>query len=317
MTDSAEHHHADHGATDSASANHSRRLIVAINPAASFGKNKDVGSLVTEALRAQGHQVRTLIGASYAELIEKVDSAISSGTDGVVVVGGDGMVHLAVNAVVGTQIPFGIVPAGTGNDAARALGLDEKNPTRAISKLLDSLNSPKAVDAIRIESSAGRVWALGVLSAGFDALVNARANQMTFPAGPIRYKVAMALELARLRSLRYWITADGVSESVDSVIFAVANGTSIGGGIVITPDAELDDGWLDVFVVSPLSRLKFILLFPRVFSGKHLTHPKVRLQRVREVTIDGPDLMAYADGEPVGPLPVTVKIEPRALRVFA
>ena len=101
------------------------------------------------------------------------------------------------------------------------------------------------------------------------------------------------------------------------MLLAVANNVSIGGGMMITPDAKLDDGKLDLFLVKPLSRLRFARLFPKVFKGTHTGLDIVRIERVSSVRIDAPRVIAYADGERVGPLPVRVDIVPGALRILA
>lgn len=247
-----------------------------------------------------------------------VQLAIEDGLDALVVVGGDGMVSLAVEAVRDSGLPFGVVPSGTGNDVARGLGIPLDDPDAAIALLLDALDAgPRTIDAGRVVHGVHTTWFVGAVSAGFDALVNERANLMRRPRGRSRYTIAILRELISLRPRGYDLVVDGVAERVDAVLLAVANNTSIGGGMLIVPEADLSDGRFDLFVVAPISRSRFLRLFPKVFSGTHTGLDIVRISRVRSVSIDAVGITAYADGERIGPLPVSVDVVPGALRVLA
>lgn len=296
----------------------SLRITVAINPNASFGRRRDVGPRVAELLAAAGHEVAMLREPNLELLRREAEDAVQRGTDALVVVGGDGMVSLGTNLVAGTHIPLGIVASGTGNDMARALGLPLDDADAAVQVLLAALQSePRVIDAAIVRHGALTTWFCGALSAGFDARVNERANRMTRPRGPSRYTIAMLRELLSFKPIQYSLVVDGVAREVSAMLIAVSNGISIGGGMKITPDAELDDGELDLFIVSALSKPRLLKLFPRVFSGKHVSEPEVEITRVRSVTIVAADVVAYADGERVGPLPVEVEIVPGALRILA
>jgi diacylglycerol kinase (ATP) len=296
----------------------SKRIVVAINPQASFGKSRAVGPAVVHTLRAAGHEVTSLTEPDFEQLLASVTAALSSKPDALVVVGGDGMVHLGVNLVADTGIPLGIVPSGTGNDMSRGLGIPIGNTELAIDGLLKSLTTqPRTIDAGVVTRGDGTtLWFAGILSAGFDAIVNERANLMRWPHGKQRYNLALLRELAMLKPLRYRLTVDGVNRETDAVLVAVANNVSLGGGMKVTPDAELDDGLLDVFVVQPLSRTAFLRIFPRVFKGTHVTDARVSIVRARRIRVDADDIVAYADGERVGLLPLTVEVRPGALRIL-
>lgn len=301
----------------------SLKLVVAINPSASFGKRKSVGPALVSLLRGLGHDVTQLIEPSYAELVEAGRKAVASKPDALIVVGGDGMMHLGVNLVAKTKVPLGLVPSGTGNDMARVLGIPYDNPEAAIGTLLTALDAgPRTIDLglvhhTRDGATPTQSWFACALSGGFDAIVNDRANRMTRPKGPSRYIIALLIELAKLKPIEYTLTLDGVTTTTKAALIAVGNGQSLGGGMKITPDAQLDDGLLDVLVVQPLSRIAFLRVFPRVFKGEHLTDPRVSVTRAKRVVIDSPGLAAFADGEHLGPLPVDVEIVPGALRVLA
>lgn len=296
-----------------------KRIVVAINPEASFGTRRDVGPRVVQALRSAGHEVTSLVEPNAHQLGKAAAQALSEKADALVVVGGDGMVHLGVNLVAGGRIPLGIVPSGTGNDMSRGLGIPIGNTQQAIDDLLVSLTrEPRAIDAGFVTRSDGStVWFAGILSAGFDAIVNERANLMRWPRGRQRYNLALLLELAMLKPIRYHLTVDGHDSETDAVLVAVANNVSLGGGMKVTPDALLDDGLLDVFVVQPLSRTAFLRIFPRVFKGTHVTDARVSIIRARHIRVDAVGVVGYADGERVGALPVTVEVQPGALRVLS
>jgi diacylglycerol kinase (ATP) len=301
------------------------RIAVAINPAASFGSRQHVGAQTLDHFRSAGAEVLELRRGSYGGLAAAVAEALAAGIDALVVVGGDGMVHLAVNALAGTaaKVPLGIVPNGTGNDTARALGLPLKNVSEACGRIdAGLLSGGRLLDLGRATSEGTCRWFAGVLSAGFDAAVNERANAWRWPGGRARYNLAMLRELATFRAVDYTVTDYSTSDEGETwhqgaMLISVANGQSIGGGMRITPDARLDDGLLDLFVVSPLSRAAFLAVFPKVFSGRHIGHPAVEIRRVRKVKLSAPGVVAYADGERIGLLPLTVDIVPGAVRVLA
>ncbi|WP_154605805.1 diacylglycerol/lipid kinase family protein [Arthrobacter sp. AQ5-05] len=208
-------------------------------------------------------------------------------------VGGDGMVHLGVNALAGTQVPLGIIPAGTGNDAARGLNLDPRDPGTAVEHFLKACQGvPRILDLGRIERPGQEPrWFLGALSAGFDALVNERANGWRWPRGRLRYNLAILRELITLKALDYSLVVDGVPRELAATLISVANGTSIGGGMLITPEARYDDGQLDLFVISPVPRRTFVRIFPSVYSGRHTEHPVLLIERATEVSLASPGLV--------------------------
>ncbi|NQX11488.1 diacylglycerol kinase [Microbacteriaceae bacterium VKM Ac-2855] len=294
------------------------RIVVAANPQAAFGRRRDAGDEVAALLRSAGYAVDFCRADSYVALRDVVRAALDPVPDALVVVGGDGMVHLGAGLLAEGPIALGIVATGTGNDAARSLGLPISDVSAATARLLASLrSSPRSIDLARVDRvGAEREWFVCVLSAGFDAVVNERANRMRHPRGAGRYVLALLRELVFLRPLRYRLVIDGVSESVDALLVSVANGGSIGGGMRIAPSAVLDDGELDLVVVHPLGRIAFLRFFPRVFRGSHVTLSAVSLRRCRSVRIEVEGVTAYADGERIGPSPWEVTMVPGALRVL-
>jgi diacylglycerol kinase (ATP) len=303
-------------------------VAIAINPTAGKGRGSRSGLEAADRLRASGLDVDELIGKDAEDLHGQVLHALRSGIEALVVVGGDGMVHLGVTSVALTGIPLGVIPAGTGNDVARALKLPIDDPQAAAEVILRGLSGTgtahrRTIDAVRCTPSgqppggdADR-WFAGVLGAGFDALVNERANHWTRPRGRSRYILAMLRELPVFRPRTYTIDLDGERRVTAAMLIAVANGPSYGGGMRVCPDAIMDDGLLDVMLVEPLSRARFLSIFPRVYSGTHVSNPRVIMLRGSRITLDAPGIVAYADGERIGPLPLTCEVVPGAVVMLA
>ncbi|WP_411720791.1 diacylglycerol/lipid kinase family protein [Mycetocola sp.] len=294
-----------------------RRILVAINPEASFGRNRNTGQAVVAALSSAGCQVTALVESNAGSLRLSIRRALAERPDALVVVGGDGMVSLAVNELGDTRIPLGIVPSGTGNDTARGLGIPTDDPVTAIRMLLAALDAPpRVIDVGLVRHGESETRFAGIVSAGFDALVNERANTWRRPRGKSRYTLALLRELLSLAPRRYELVIDGTAVSIDAVLLSVANNVSLGGGMRIVPHARVDDGILDLFTVAPLGRLRLLRFFPKVFSGTHTTVDVVAFRTLRTVRIDAPGIVAYADGERVGPLPIDIEILPLALHVL-
>ncbi|NEM91486.1 diacylglycerol kinase family protein [Galbitalea soli] len=296
-----------------------KRLAVAINPSARFGASRGVGPLVVERLGAAGHEVTALLEADFATLQARASEVVAGRPDALILVGGDGMINLGTNLVAGTGVPLGIIPSGTGNDMARSLGIPIENAEAAIAALLAALElPPRVIDAVRVRDDAGNTrWYGCMLSAGFDSLVNERANRMRRPRGKSRYTIAMLLELATLEPLSYRITLDGEVLETRGLLVSVGNGVSLGGGMKVTPDALLDDGLVDVLVVGAMTRRRFLSIYPRVFAGTHVREPEVSIHRARTVRLEAEGVVAYTDGERFSPLPVDIVVEPGALAVYA
>lgn len=299
------------------------RLVVAINPTASFGRGRNVGPRAVEALRALGHEVTALEQPNFALLLKRGRKAVAKKPDALLVVGGDGMVNLGTNLVAKTKVPLGIIPSGTGNDMARGLGIPYSDTDAAVASVVRGLARPtRAIDAGSVTyvdeatGAAATRWFACVLSAGFDAIVNERANLMSWPRGASRYTVALIIELLRLRPIKYKLTLDGTVIETTGALVSVGNNVSLGGGMKVTPDALLDDGFADVLIVEALSRFAFLRVFPRVFRGTHLTDPRVTVHRAKKIRIESEGIMAYADGERFAALPIDIKMVPGVLNIL-
>jgi diacylglycerol kinase (ATP) len=288
-----------------------RRLALLVNPTSGKGRGGRLLDPVAERLRHSGIDVDVVVGRDADEAFDRVRNRVAEGVDGLVAVGGDGLVNIALQVVAGTDVPLGIVPAGTGNDIARALGLALDDPVAAVDLASRGVTRP-----IDLGRANGR-WFAGVLGSGFDSMVNERANRMTWPSGRSRYNLAILAELRTFRPVPYTLELDGESWQTEAMLVAVGNGSSYGGGMRVCPDARLDDGLLDITVLGPISKPEFLRVFPTVYKGTHVNHPAVTVRRARQVVLTSPGVTAYADGERVSVLPVHVEAMPEALRVFA
>jgi len=155
------------------------------------------------------------------------------------------------------------------------------------------------------------------MAAGFDAVVNERANRMTWPRGQMRYNLATLAELRTFKPLPYILEIDGTVLHLSAMLVAIGNGPSFGGGLRIAEGAVLDDGYLDVVVIKPMSKFELVRTYPKLFKGTHTMHPQYEHHRARKVTVAAPGIVGYADGERFGPLPITIECVPEALQVLA
>lgn len=293
-------------------------VAVLANPTAARGRYRGLVPAVLDRLRAGGRPVRLLAADTVEQAQAACHAAVANGAAALVTVGGDGTVHLALQAVAGTAVAFGPVPAGTGNDFAAETGFPV-DPLAAVDQIATALAAGRTqpVDLVRMTLSSGAArWYGAVLAAGFDAIVNERANRMRWPRGPRRYDIAILVELARLRPRRYTLRLDGQTHELDAVLLAIGNCASYGGGMRICPDADPGDGLLDVVLAGPVSRTTLVRIKPQVYQGTHVRHPVVRSFRARTVEIDAEGIIGYADGERVGPLPMTVTAVPGAVRLL-
>jgi diacylglycerol kinase (ATP) len=287
-----------------------KNIAVVINPIAGGGRGARLGIQAVEQLRKAGSLGTVINLGSAEETLAETRRVVSQGCDGVLAVGGDGLVHLAIQALAQTNVGLGVIPAGTGNDFARALSLPLNSPELIVERVLST--EPQPVDL----GLANQHFFGAILSTGFDSMVNERANAMRWPRGPMRYNLAIVRELPVFKPRAYRFTIDGETFNTEAMLVAVANGASYGGGMKICPQAELNDGWLDVLILKPLSKVAFLRVFPKVYAGTHVTHPAVVIRRARSVEIEA-DAIAYADGEREGTLPIRVTVAEDALLAWS
>ncbi len=287
------------------------RIAVLANRTAGKGRS---AHLLDGVLARLGPSATLLTAHDGPSAAAAAREAVEGGAGTLVAFGGDGTVHLALQAVAGTGVPLGIIPAGTGNDFANAVGVPSDLLAAA-----DAIaaGATRDVDAVQATAADGTTrWWSTILCAGFDSAVNERANRMRWPRGPVRYDLAILAELARLAPRDFTVELDGQPWSGPAVLVAVGNSPSYGGGMRMCPSAQVDDGVLDVTIVGPISRATLIRTKPRIYEGTHVDHPQVTTRRARSVTLTAPATTAYADGERLGPLPVRTVCVPGALRVI-
>jgi len=273
-----------------------------INPVSGQGQGTTVGTYVAGFLNQ--HQVKFTIvtGNSSAAITDHLKTFIEKNPDcaGVIAVGGDGLMHIILQIVVPSQIPFALIPAGTGNDFVRTLGWDLAAVDDQLTRIITT--KPTAIDLGLVDGE----WFGAILSTGFDSIVNEKANSMAWPKGPMKYNAAIAIELPRFKPRHYEITLDDRTISTEAMLIAVANGRSYGGGMLVCPNAKINDGLFDVMVLHPVTKIEFMKVFPRVFAGTHVSHPAVEIVRSKNVSIES-KAVAYADGERIGQLPISAE----------
>ncbi len=292
-----------------------RSVLVMTNPHSGAGLGSRTAVAVWERFEARGVTVTEICGTSARETERLVRAAVTGDDrpDAVVVVGGDGLMNLALDALAATGVPLGLVPSGTGNDLARYFDIPLTDPAAAADVVLDG--EIRTIDLGVVERGGiGRRFAT-VAATGLDARVTLRANRMTFPRGSLRYTVAAAFELLGRMVLPYRLEyADGSVHEIEAVMVAVGNTSTYGGGMPICPDAVPDDGLLDVTVVGRISRATMAMLLPRLASGHFTDHPAVSRHQVTGLTLIA-DAPVTADGEDFGALPVTIRVLPGAQRI--
>jgi len=279
-----------------------------INPTSGSGKGSTIGGRVAAFLTSRNIEHQIISGISASSVATNLAVFIDNFPEcnGVISVGGDGLAHIALQKTTPAQIPLAVIPAGTGNDFVRSLGWSLEHIYPYLEAIIST--APKSIDLGLVDGE----WFGAVLSTGFDSMVNERANTMSWPKGPMKYNAAIAIELPRFKPRHYEITLDDRSISTEAMLIAVANGRSYGGGMLVCPDADIADALFDVMVLHPVSKIEFLKVFPRVFKGTHVTHPAVEIVRSSGVKISA-DAVAYADGERIGPLPISAQCIPKAM----
>ena len=292
------------------------RVTLLTNPLAGHGNAPHAAERAVARFQEGGVDVTEIVGRDPAHARELVEDAVGRGTDALVVVGGDGVISLALQALAHSEIPLGIIPAGTGNDHAREYGIPVGDPAAAVDVII--AGHTDVIDLGRIQGADGTgTWFGTIAATGFDSLVSDRVNRMRWPHGRMRYNLAIVAELSKLRLLPFRLVLDGEREIVtDLTLAAFGNTRSYGGGMLICPNADHADGLLDITMITSGSRSRLMRLFPTVFKGTHVDLDEVTTYRARTVTVECPGINAYADGEYVCPLPVEISAVPAALTIL-
>lgn len=286
-------------------------LILAINPASGRGKARHRAEIAQRIFQSSGIETLSIQGDCLEDFRAKLLSELSSDdVSGVIAFGGDGFIHEIIQHIAPRSIALGVIPCGTGNDFARSLGIHSLSLHQQIEIIAST--QPRKLDLGRV----GQKWFAAILSTGFDALVNERANQMKWPKGRLKYNLAMIEKLILLRPHRYRIKMDQEIVDVDATLITIANGSSYGGGMKVCPQATLDDARFDVMILKKVSRLELLKVFPKVYFGKHVGHPAVSFYRCESIEIEGSGT-SYADGESIATLPLSAQCVPGALLAWS
>jgi YegS/Rv2252/BmrU family lipid kinase len=284
--------------------------LLLVNPSAGAGRGGNLLPKAEAALRAREIDFR-IVETESAE--HGSDEARAAAREGIspVVMAGDGLIGQVGGALAGSRTPLGIIPAGRGNDLARVLGIPA-DVDGAIEVL--AAGATRTIDVGEIN---GRRF-LGVASCGLDSDANRIANDARWIRGKLVYLYAAVRALAAWRHARFSLTVDGERHEFTGYSVAVANSGIFGGGMRVAPDAEIDDGRLDVVYVTEVSKLRVLRNLPLVFSGRHVQKPEVIVLRGSEVAVEADRPFAvYADGDHLADLPATVRVLRGALEVIA
>ena len=296
------------------------QMAAVVNPTAGGGR---AGGLWKEiAARVPALAAAHLVRAAQPEAIRReLADLIERGVDKVVVLGGDGSMHLVGNAVLdlgrGGDVALGMVPLGTGSDLPRALGLPA-DPTECAARIVAA--TPRIIDALEVTTGDGRRrYVLNVASAGISGMVDEAVNSMP-NRGASAYLRATLSALLRYRDVPCRVRLDGEPWYEGGVLLlAIGNGTSFGRGMQVAPQARLDDGEMDVVLVLPAPRWRLAFRLGRLFRGTHLDTEFVRWRRARTLELEplAPLPPFDLDGEVFASGPARIRVLPGALRMLA
>ena len=292
------------------------KVTALTNPASGHGTALRAAQIAIARLQHRGIEVVEIIGDDAQDARYLAGAAVERGTDALMVTGGDGVVSNALQVLAGTDVPLGIIPAGTGNDHAREFCIPTKDPEAAADIVVDGWTETIDLGRIR-DDKGGEKWFGTVAAAGFDSLVTDRANRMSWPHGRLRYYIAMLAELSQLRMLPFRMVLDGTREiDSDITLAAFGNTRSYGGGLLICPDADPTDGLLDITMAHSASRTKLVRLFPTVMKGTHVNLDEVSTARAKSIRVECPGINVYADGDFACALPAEISAVPAALQIL-
>jgi YegS/Rv2252/BmrU family lipid kinase len=287
-----------------------RRVSVIVNPAAGGGRAGRQLGAVQAALSAHGLEHHVEPTRSLDHAVELALEAAAA-NEIAAALGGDGLVGAVAGALRHSEGVLGVLPGGRGNDLARVLGIPS-DPVQAVAVLATG-----TVRSLDLGEVHGRTF-VGIASCGFDSDANRIANETRVVRGNLVYAYGALRALAAWRPATFTVTLDSSPPlTVTGYTIAVANSKAYGGGMLLAPDASLDDGLLDVVMVEHVSKTRFLRLLPSVFKGEHVKQAAVRVQRASTVEIAADrSFTMYADGDPIAELPVTVRALPAAVKVI-
>jgi len=300
-------------------------MTLVINPTAGRGKAlRILPKVMNEFVKGLPEgSLQVLQATSFADAQRLCGATVAAAQahpgrrDSLVVMGGDGMMHLGLNACAGTAVPLGMIPAGTGNDICRGIGLP-LDALAAARIIVDGVTKPVDLAFVvgRLSHGGTQRYVGSVVATGYDARVSWRGTMMSVRWGALTYAAAALAELRHFEPRHYRLRIDGVERELPAMLVAVANGAYYGGGMKIAPTASVSDGLLDITLVHPVSRFTLVRLLGSMFDGSFVTDPSVETIKAKEIVIDGDGLLGMADGEALGDVPLGVTCQAGALTVF-
>lgn len=296
-------------------------LALMLNRRAGNDRTRKLADYVLASFDRAGIDYTIVEGNSAADAIARAEGLVPNLT-GVCSVGGDGSMHTALQVAFRHGLPLGIIASGSGDDAARALGLPHGRTSDATRRAVDHFVAAWTsqdithVDALEATTADGNSHAvLAVISCGFDSRVSETSENMRYVRGTLRYILAMLKTLAQFQPIHYGLAINGDHKVVPAMVVAVGNGSMFGGGMKVLPDAKVNDGELDLLILHEVSAATLLRIFPRIFKGTHVTHPRVDTHRAQTVYLDAHGQRAWGDGEPLGPSPLQIEVRPGGVRV--
>ena len=286
----------------------SRRFLLLVNPAAGGGRALDRLPTVEAELARLGAEHRTVQTTDMRHAEDEARAAAAAG-ETVAAMGGDGLLRPIVASLRDGSVPLAIIPGGRGNDYARVLGISE-DPVEATRTAVEGRE--RLLDVAEVDGTPY----MGIASFGFDSDANRIANEARLVRGNLVYAYAAFRAMATWKNAGFTVTVDGERHQLSGFSVAVANSRAFGGGMFLAPQAELDDGVLDIVAICGRSKLRYLRGLPGVFKGKHLDNPMVNVLRGAEIDVasDRP-FVIYADGDPIGATPATIEVRKQCLRV--
>jgi diacylglycerol kinase (ATP) len=297
-------------------------IALMLNRKAGTKRTNTLADYVFSQFEAHGIEYKLIVATSAQDAIDKA-SAIAHEVEAVVAVGGDGTVHTAAQVAWKKNLPLGIIASGSGDDVARACGLPHGRSYKATQSAVDHFvqawvnKDLTNVDVCAVSTADGTDHAvLAVTSAGFDSRVSITSQNMLWIRGTLRYIAAMVSTLARFSPIEYTLKVDGTDKKFAAMMVAIGNGSMFGGGMKVLPDAKVTDGQLDMIVINEMAVPTLLTVFPRVFKGTHVLHPKVDTHRVKSVHLDANGEQVWGDGEYLGPSPAQITVQPGAIKIY-
>lgn len=274
-------------------------MKIIANPWAGHGRGASNLERLQQIIRRRGFDCELVLTERPGHATELARQLAEAGEPRIAIMGGDGTIGEVVDGIVGSDVEIGVISTGTGNDVARSLGLPLNDLERGLEIAFEG--SPRLVDVGR-ERDRHFISVLGLV---FPAVVAAQANSITRLHGSVAFFVAVYRALYRLRAVPLEIELDDQTLQLKSAAVLIQNTPYTGGGMRMAPEAKIDDGLLDVVVVSDIGKLDLMVSFPRAYSGRHLQHRRFALYRSSRVSVRSPEsLPKMFDGDICGETPV-------------